>query len=76
MCDALHELMKDDLVQAWLEGYRQGWREGRMEALEDLQNSRLAAIPGVMSGLDYSAEQAMDLLEIPAEEREFYRARL
>lgn len=61
MCDALRELMKDDLEQAR--------REGAQNALSN-------SIANVMVSLKLSAEQAMDALKIPAEEREFYRARL
>lgn len=61
MCDALRELMKDDLDQAKHEG---------------AQNSLSYSIAKMMTSLKLSAEQAMDVLEIPAAEREFYRKKL
>lgn len=65
MCDALRELMKDDLIQARLEGELEGERKGVMESLTH-----------VMESFSVDADKAMDALHIPAEERELYRSKL
>ena len=61
MCDALRELMKDDLVQAKREGVREGV---------------LGSLANVMKSFSVDADKAMDALHIPAEEREMYRSHL
>ena len=69
MCDALRELMKDDLVQAKREGVREGIAEGRREGV-------LGSLANVMKSFSVDADKAMDALHIPAEEREMYRSQL
>ena len=69
MCDALRELMKDDLIQAKSEGRL----EGRLEGMHEKQ---LESLTNVMESLSLDADRAMDILRIPAAEREFYRSKL
>ena len=47
------------------EGMREGMREGKQEALS-------ASIKTIMKNLQVTIQQAMDILEIPEEERKFY----
>lgn len=61
MCDALRELMKDDLVKAANDGIHEG-------ILKSLIN--------VMESFSVDKDRAMDALHIPAEEREIYRSQL
>ena len=61
MCDALRELMKADLAQAEIKG---------------MHKSNLKALAHVMNSFSVDAEKAMDVLDIPAGERGFYRSQL
>lgn len=65
MCDALRELMKDDLLQAKSEGRLEGMHEKQLESLIN-----------VMKSFSVDADRAMDILRIPAAEREIYRSEL
>ena len=47
--------------------------EGRKEGIDQ---SRLENIKNVMEGLNYTAQQAMDLLDIPVDERDKLIAKL
>ena len=51
----------------------EGRKEGRKEGKEI---ANLNSIKNLMETLDISAENAMDLVKIPAEEREKYREKL
>ena len=51
----------------------EGRKEGREEGTE---TANLNSIKNLMQTLDISAEKAMDLVKIPAEEREKYREKL
>ena len=61
MCELL------DRVEA--EGVAKGRQEG-------IDLARLESIRSIMDGLKYTAQQAMDLLKIPAEDRQRYASRL
>ena len=65
MCDALRELMRADLVNERLEGIDEGVRKTNLKALTHVMNS-----------FSVDAEKAMDILQIPGEEREIYRSKL
>ena len=65
MCDALRELMKDDLVNERLKGIDEGVRKTNLKALTHVMNS-----------FSVDAEKAMDALHIPPAEREAYRSKL
>ena len=55
------------------EGRKEGREEGRKEGRE---TANLNSIKNLMETLEISAENAMDLVKIPAEEREKYLAKL
>ena len=55
------------------EGRKAGREEGRKEGAEI---ATLNSIKNLMQTLDISAEKAMDLVKIPAEERERYLTKL
>ncbi len=65
MCNALRELFADELA----EGRERGRAEGRAEGT--VSNLLL-----LMKNLQLTAEQAMNVLEIPTEERDLYMQRL
>lgn len=61
MCDALKELMKDDIE----------------EQLNQARTSeKLEAIQNIMDSLQLSAEQAMDALKIAPEQRAIFMTKL
>lgn len=61
MCQALEELMKDRID----------------EKVNDATiNARIADIKTLMDSVKWTAEQAMDALQIPADERSTYNALL
>ncbi|MCR5294431.1 MAG: hypothetical protein K6E30_04540 [Lachnospiraceae bacterium] len=65
MCKAIEDMRQESIS----EGIEIGRAEGVDSAL-------LESIRNIMSGLKYSAQQAMDLLKIPAADRARYLARL
>ena len=69
MCELL------DRVEA--EGVAKGRKEGRQEGRQEgIDLARLESIRSIMDGLKYTAQQWMDLLKIPAEDRQRYASRL
>ena len=50
-----------------------GRKEGRKEGIDQ---ARVENIKNVMEGLKYTAQQAMDLLKIPVDDRSKYLAKL
>ena len=59
--------------------YLAGYDEEKIlkEAIkEGIEQSRLENIKNVMEGLNYTAQQAMDLLDIPVDERDKLIAKL
>lgn len=73
MCQALMELMKDEIQEreeiAAREAARKAAREAAREATED---ARGLDIKNLMTSLNLTAEQAMDVLKIPQENRHVY----
>ena len=58
-------------------GRQEGIKEGRQEGLEEgTYMTQLKNIRSIMEGLKYTSEQAMDLLKIPAEDRQEYASKL
>jgi predicted transposase/invertase (TIGR01784 family) len=60
-------------MEAKEEGRAEGRAEGRSEGIDQ---NRVESIKNIMDGLKYSAQQAMDLLKIPAAEQDKYLAKL
>ena len=68
----------EELEEARQEGHHDSFSEGRESGLEEGQKvgreaERLESIQKLMKTLNLTAEQAMDALQIPIEEREKYR---
>ena len=61
MCEALRELMRPEIDE---------------EIEKEVDKSTLKNIKSVMVKLKYTAQQAMDLLEIPLKEQSKYAAKL
>ena len=58
-------------------GRQEGIKEGLEEGLEKgTYMTQLKNIRSIMEGLKYTSEQAMDLLKIPAEDRQEYASKL
>ncbi len=89
MCQALRELMKDEIAEEMMaarqSGLQEGRKEGRLEGklegrlegkLEGTQETLLEAIKNLMVNAKWTAEQAMAALNIPQAERAGYRAKL
>ena len=77
MCDALKNLMKDlmeeELDEARKRGRQEGLETGRQEGQE---NSLLETIKNLMLNMKWTADQAMSAMNIPAEKRNIYKAKL
>lgn len=100
MCDALRNLMKEEIAEekdrarkegleegrtegrekgleeGRAEGREEGRKEGREEGRKEGQETLLEAIKNLMANMKWSAEQAMAAMDIPAEKRTFYKAKL
>ena len=61
---------RDDLLS---EGYANGFKEGREDGLKEGQETLIASINNVMNTLKYDADQAMELLDIPKDQRDIDR---
>jgi hypothetical protein len=84
MCEALRELMKDEMdreVEERSEKAREEARveamaEARKEAKAEAREEKISLISNLMETMKLTAEQAMNALKIPAEERQLYASRL
>ena len=66
---------RDELMRE--EGRKEGREEGRKEGREEgTETANLSNLKNLMEALKISAESAIDLVKIPAEEREKYLAKL
>lgn len=73
MCEALKELMKDELEAAMEESKEKGLEMG-MEMGTD--NAILSAVRNLMDSMKWTAEQAMEAIKVPVDERGKYASRL
>jgi hypothetical protein len=77
MCEALRELMKDEIEaevrKGKAEGIAEGIAQGKAEAKAE---GSLLAISNLMKSMKLTAEQAMEALGIPADEKASYMAKL
>lgn len=69
MCQALRELMKDDLEKQFVAGKEAGREAGKEEA-------RLSAIKSLMQTMHLTADAAMKVLQIPDNEQSRYKGML
>nr|WP_296461199.1 hypothetical protein [uncultured Acetatifactor sp.] len=77
MCDALRELMKEEIEEERNKSRESGMAEGRAEGrVEGRENAILASIQNLMDSMKWTAEQAMDALKLPVDDRAKYVAKL
>jgi hypothetical protein len=80
MCEALRELMKDEIdreVEERSEKARvEALKEAREKARAEAREKEISLISNLMETMKLTAEQAMNALKIPAEERQMYASRL
>jgi hypothetical protein len=81
MGDALRELMKDELEEAHANGMEEGMQRGMERGMErgiqrGMEEGILSSISNLMKSMKLTAEQAMDALGIPKNERASYNAKL
>ena len=58
------------------EGRKEGRKEGRQKAKKEEQQKMVTAIKNLMEVLKVSAEQAMEYLKLPQEDRLIYKTML
>lgn len=89
MCEALRELMKDEFEAAIAEGQEKGMKKGMEEGMakgmekgmakgmeKGTDNAILSSVRNLMDSMKWTAEQAMDAIKVPADEREKYLSKL
>lgn len=81
MCKALDDWMKEEREIGRREGQKQGQRQGQKQGQkqgrrEGIRIGKLSSIKNLMETLHLSAEQAMDALKIPNEEKQKYYSKL
>ena len=59
----------EELADARLEGQAEGFSQGHESGVEE---ERIASIRNLMESTGWPAEKAMEVLKVPAEEREKY----
>ena len=69
MCEALRELMKDEIESEIVERERKARQETRQEIRQE-------TIRNLMDSMKWTADQAMAAMKIPEEDRKEYMARL
>ncbi len=73
MCEILDKVENRGYAKGYAEGYAEYYAEGYAEGIEI---GYLSVIRNLMSGLDLSAEMAMDILEISESDRPKYADRI
>ena len=81
MCEVLDRIENKGRLDGLREGRLDGLREGRLDGLREgrldgLHDGRLMDIKNLMDSVNWTAEQAMDALKIPLEERASYLEKL
>jgi hypothetical protein len=69
MCQAMRELMKDEIAEERIDAANKAADKAETE-------TQVKNIRNIMSELKYTAEQAMDLLKIPQQKRSAYLSKL
>ena len=73
MCQALEELLKDEIDMKVENGRQEGRLEGRREGHD---NSKISDIKSLMETMKWTAQEAMDALKLTASEKKKYLAML
>lgn len=69
MCEALRELMKDEIAECERKAAFQADQKARLE-------TRQESLRNLMDSMKWTAEQAMEAMKIPVKDREQYLAGL
>lgn len=67
MCRSMEKMREESLREGMEQGIKQGMKQGLKQGME---NNRVANVAALMKNMSVSAEKAMELLGIPAEERD------
>ena len=73
MCEALRELMKDEIEREIEERERKAALQAEQKAKKE---STIELIRNLMDSMKWTAEQAMEAMKVPVKEREQYMAGL
>lgn len=73
MCEALRELMKDEIEEEKRKAVEDATRELKKTTVKELEEVHIKSL---MENMKWTAEKAMAALNIPASERTDYAARL
>lgn len=84
MCEALRELMKEEIEEAVEKAAKEATEKATKEATEKAekaikeneQNTVLAGIKSLMENTKWTADQAMAALNVPVSDRPKYASRL
>ena len=77
MCEALRELMKDEIEEAVNAAVNAAVSAAVSEAVyENTTSVELNSIKSIMETLNFTADEAMDVLKVPQEKRVVFLARL
>ena len=77
MCNVSRGVLDKGITLGRKEGMDRGMALGRKEGMTlGIDNSTISAIKNIMQSLSLSSDQAMDILKIPDEKREYYKNRI
>lgn len=77
MCEALRELMKDEIAMTIAEEREKALAEGREEGREKGADSAiLSVIKNLMETMKWTVDQAMEAIKVPVGDRNKYASRL
>lgn len=65
MCQIMEEIREEGVIEGMAKGLTRGKAEGRAE-------SKVESIINLMESMDIPMERAMDILKVPAHERQMY----
>ena len=77
MCRTFEEIRKEGIEQGIQQGIEQGIQQGIEQGIEQgAEQARIDSIRNLMDSLKMTAQQAMEVLKIPASEQSAYAAKL
>ena len=77
MCEALRELMKDEIEREIEERERKAALQAALQAEQKAKKeSTIELIRNLMDSMKWTAEQAMEAMKVPLKDREQYTAGL
>ena len=73
MCQALYEIMKDDIDIRVQQGMQQGMQQGIQQGMrQGVAQEKVSNIKTLMETMNWNPIQAMNALRIPEEDRQKY----